>query len=382
MREKNLLLCGRNILKIEHNIFCAGEKKGINMSNNYGLKLSGYDYLGKQEQEGIRYAWKYSNKPYLVESAAFQQKSKAPICRADMEICGYTTSVNLGCILRPIGLSCRFCRTGNKLPFGGILTAKDIAKQNILMVLMDMASDNIRRKNNAREFAYMGQGEPGYSYPQIRKAINLTNFVMDYLGQKVHRHLISTSGIIEMIDAYKNDLKNNYYTSRVTMHYSLHAFANREQIMPIEKLYPCKDVLNSLYHIRELSGEKPCIGIIMFKNYRDSKNTDINFTNNIITLEEIAQNLDPERVRISLCEFNNTDIGYSEKISKKEWEIYLNLFKERGFEVKFFSSVGREKNSACGMLGGKEPDIKIDEIVEKIECEAENLINKCMDRVP
>lgn len=377
----NLLLCGRNILKIEHNIFCSEEKRGINMSNNYGLKLSGYDYLGKQGQEGIRYAWKYANKPYLVESASFQQKSKIPICNTDMEICGYTTSVNSGCILRPIGLSCRFCCTGNKLPFGGILTAKDIAKQNVLMVLMDMASDNIRRKNNAREFAYMGQGEPGYSYPQIRKAINLTNLAMDCLGQKVHRHLISTSGIIEMIDAYKDDLRNNYFTSRVTMHYSLHAFANREQIMPIEKLYPCKDVLNSLNHIRELSGEKPCIGIIMFKSYRDSKNTDMNFTNNIFTMEEIAQNLDPERVRISLCEFNNTDIGYGEKLTKKEWEIYIKLFKEKGFEVKFFSSFGHDKNSACGMLGGKEPDIKIDEIAEKIECEAENLINKCMDRV-
>lgn len=351
------------------------------MSNNYGLKLSGYDYLGKQKNEGIRYAWKYCNKIYLVESAAFYQKSKVPICHADMEICGYTTSVNSGCILRPIGLSCSFCRTGNKLPFGGVLTARDIAKQNVLMVLMDMASGDIKRKQNAREFAYMGQGEPGYSYPQIRKAVNLTNLVMDYLGQKVYRHLISTSGVIEMIDAFKDDLRNHYFTSRVTMHYSLHALVNREQIMPIEKLYPCREILNSLYEIKGLSGEKPCVGIIMFKNYSNNLNTVVNFTNDITAMEEIVQKLDPERVRLSLCEFNNTDIGYSEELDKEEWDKYINLFKMKGFEVKFFSSFGSDKSSACGMLGGKAPDIKINETVEKIEREAEFLINKCIDKV-
>lgn len=69
----------------------------------------------------------------------------------------------------------------------------------------------------------MGQGEPGYCYPQIRKAILLTDYAMDQIGQKVKRYIISSSGIPEFIDLLIDDLKHGVYKNDVTFHFSLHA---------------------------------------------------------------------------------------------------------------------------------------------------------------
>lgn len=145
------------------------------------MDIVGYDIL---EDGGLRYAWKDARFKKCIESAAFINRSKGKL----EDICGYTTSVSSGCILRTQGNQCAFCRTGNVLPFGGLLTYKEIAKQNIFMVLSDIyCEDHPELHNKKREFAYMGQGEPGYSYSQVRMAIELTNTVMRELNQQVFR---------------------------------------------------------------------------------------------------------------------------------------------------------------------------------------------------
>lgn len=89
------------------------------------LEIVGYDILGENKMEGIRYAWKEERYSRYIESAAFINKSKGK----EENICGYTTSVSSGCILAAQRIPCSFCRTGKLLPFGGFLTYKEIAKQ-------------------------------------------------------------------------------------------------------------------------------------------------------------------------------------------------------------------------------------------------------------
>ena len=165
------------------------------------MDIVGYDIL---EDGGLRYAWKDARFKKCIESAAFINRSRGKL----EDICGYTTSVSSGCILRTQGNQCAFCRTGNVLPFGGLLTYKEIAKQNIFLwsyqiYIVKIISNYIIRK---REFAYMGQGEPGYSYSQVRMAIELTNTVMRELNQQVYRHIFATCGIPEAVDNYMSDV--------------------------------------------------------------------------------------------------------------------------------------------------------------------------------
>lgn len=335
------------------------------------LKICGYDLLGTSSITGLRYAWGSSRFKNYVESASFINRSKGK----REEISGYTTSVSSGCLLHAMRSSCMFCRTGKLLPFGGYLTYKEIAKQNVFMVLSDMyCPDHPELSKKQREFAYMGQGEPGFSYSQVRLAIELTNKIMKELGQKVYRHVFSTCGVPEAIVNYKNDIRH-YYTERVTMHFSLHATNDRNSIMPIDKIYPYKESIHELSDILDLTGEKPCVGILLFNHFQPN-GTSIDYSNTLNNIKSILGELNPEKVRLSFCEYNSSEeLGDAEIYSESSIIEIKNLVEERGFEAKFFSSYGKEKQSACGMLGGKTPDnVPSDKWMELNEL-AEELIN-------
>jgi len=336
------------------------------------ISIYGFDLLGDVGSDGIRFVWKYKNNKQLLESAAFLQHRKG----VSDNICGYTTSVSMGCILRAINCQCRFCRTGTMLPYSDALSAFDIAKQNIFMVLADInCSDHAEHKNFAREFAYMGQGEPGYSYPQVREAIKLTNYAMQQLGQKVHRHIISTAGVPEMISSYKDDVRSGYFEEKVTLHFSLHATSERCRIMPIDQKYPFNFVLDIMKDIVDLTGEKPCIGIMLFNEYTPM-GSDFVYSNKLHEIKEILNFLDPMKFRVSFCEFNDSmDVGESKVYSIEDANEVLDYAVKAGFGAKLFSSFGKEKATACGMLGSKDPESKSSTKWLNIEKEVEILIS-------
>ena len=335
------------------------------------IKIYGYDILGKEKIEGIRYAWQSKRFQYFVESAAFVNRSKL----GGEEICAYTTSVSSGCLLKALGHPCLFCRTGKILPFGGLLTYQEIAKQNIFMVLTDMyCSDFPFLAERPREFAYMGQGEPGFSYSQIRLAIELTNRVMRSLGQTVYRHIISTSGIPEAVAAYKEDVKH-FFTERVTLHFSFHAINERDILMPINKLYPYQEVIKQLNGLYDITKEKTCVGIMLFWNYKDRGNY-FNYSTTLENVMPILNILDPEKYRLSFCEYNSSnDLGTSQIYPRDEAERMLDAARIKGFEAKLFSSFGQKEMTACGLLGGKSPNNIASDKWRELDQYAEKLIN-------
>ena len=336
--------------------------------------IIGYDHLGQQKPEGLRFAWGDARLKNLVESAAFNTRSKL---RGE-EICAYTTSVSAGCILRSQRESCVFCRTGRVLPFGGLLSAQEIAKQNVFMVLADMHCDDLPElRGRPREFAYMGQGEPGYSYSRLRHAIEITNRVMKQLNQTVSRHIFSTSGIPEAIQAYKNDLKG-FFTEKVTLHLSLHAAGYRSQLMPVNQKYPLLEVLKQTDDLYALTDEKVCVGIMLFWNFK-AKGTVRSYSSTVDNVSQLLSLLTPDRYRLSFCEFNpSPEIGNADIYPETEAQRLLQLAKERGFEAKLFSSFGRDEQTACGMLGGKLPSHIASEKWKKLDAMADRLIEESL----
>lgn len=342
------------------------------------IKLLGYDLLGHCGTEGTRYAWKASERTPLLESASFINKSKGK----KEHISGYTTSVSMGCILKPLGYACKFCRTGAVLPYTDMLSAYDIAKENIFMVLMDMKNPyNINSKYNQREFAYMGQGEPGYSYAQLRLAIKITDYAMKVLEQQVYRHIISTSGIPEMIYAVTNDIKNHYFDSKITLHYSLHSTTARDKLMPINRKYPYQDVLNALRGFSTLTGEKVCIGFLLLNDF-SCKNSNFTYTTSVDDIDILLDTIESENFRISLCEYNSsTDVGNCKLFSCEKAKEILQYIKDRGYEVKLFSSFGQKENAACGLLGGQKPQNLITEEIIALEKYSDDLVKEAFSYI-
>ena len=337
------------------------------------ISIKGYDLLGKAKTEGIRYAWGSERFGSLVESAAFNTRTKL----GGEPICAYTTSVSAGCVLRAQGKACSFCRTGKTIPFGGLLTYKEIAKQNIFMVLSDIHCDDLPElADRPREFAYMGQGEPGFSYSQVRMAIELTNRVMKRLGQTVYRHIFATSGVPEAINAFKDDVEH-YFTERVTLHLSLHAFDKRNQLMPVNSIYPIEEVVAQTNGLSKLTKEKTCVGILLFRNYK-AQNSKEPYSTTVETVKPLFDMLDPCEYRLSFCELNPShEIGEADIYPEAEALALLRYAKECHFEAKLFASFGREELTACGMLGGKTPEkepsskwIELETIAEKLIVES------------
>lgn len=341
--------------------------------NTTRLSLLGYDLLNFGE-DGVRYAWSIDNRGEILESAAFIYKTKGQ----RGIVSGYTTSVSLGCLLRQMGYACSFCRTGMLLPYRLHLTSEEIALQNVLMVLADMYCDDHEELiGMEREFAYMGQGEPGYSYSQVRKAIRITDMAMEKLGQKTFRHIYSTSGIEESMESFADDLERNYFDSRVTLHFSLHSMTNREKAMPIEKLYPYEKMIPLMERISYAEGEKISLGYLLFDNFKP-KGKNVLIKSEIDEFQKFCHLFNPKSFRFSLCEFNNSeDLGEARHYKIDKAQEILEYLKAEGYEVKLFYSYGWEENTACGMLAGKKPECLISKKLETLEGKAQELVMEC-----
>ncbi|MFA4942492.1 MAG: hypothetical protein WC564_02535 [Patescibacteria group bacterium] len=325
-------------------------------------------YVNDDGREGVRYAWALDGSDDVyVESGAFYKRTYLDTKSIDAGIAAYTTSVSLGCILSEGSKQCKFCVTGNLIPFRRLLTAEEIALQNVFMVLDDLEAN---RANKPREFAYMGQGEPGFSYSQVREAILITNSVMNSLGVEVYRHIFATSGVPSAIRSLTNDVARGVFgKTKILLHLSIHSAFNREQLMPIDQLYPVKDVISASEEYAKAINDKVVINLMMLKDAMLMGSGPFNTMSPVYALN-LIKILNPKYHRVTLCEYNaDGKVGTNNLITPEEVSALENIFVSNGFEFKKFVAFGKQHKLACGLLGGQAiPNIdptKTDPILEK-----------------
>lgn len=311
--------------------------------------LVGYTLLGGRGIDGIKYHWKKNGKE--VESLAFNKRLKESKDSDEIKTSAYTVSVSYGCQLSSTNMQCKFCETG-KNGYKGNLHADEIALQNIFMAEYDANCPSFPQvRSNKREFAYMGQGEPGLNYPAVKQSILLTDCAMSMIDQTVSRYIISTCGISEFMPSLIDDISHGNFKNKITLHFSLHAVDDeRNLIMPINKEYNYKEFIKYCTKLREVSNEKIGVGILMFNNYRVGRNTEI-YTLTPEKLEQILRQLDKDIFRIDLCDVNKTSTGkQASPLRNEDAKILCEVLGSMGFEGKTFSSFGDNEQSGCGML--------------------------------
>ncbi len=327
------------------------EKNSIKKLNKFDdiLQLEGYVLIGPRGREGIKYIWKKNEK--IIESLAFNERpNSAGLLPKDKNTSAYTASISHGCILKADNTQCIFCETGSK-EFKGYLTAEDIALQNIFMAEYDSdcpSYPNVRR--HSREFAYMGQGEPGHAYHLIRKSIMLTDYAMAVLNQDVSRYVISTSGIKNFIPLLLNDMINKNFKNRINLHFSLNVVGDdRNILMPINRENGYQDFIRECELFFDYTKEKVAVSLIIFNNLVLRGNT-FSFTLNQEKLEQVLKILDPEKFRIDLRDFNSNNQIQLNGVSNEYATDLLQKVTDEGFEGKLFSCFGENENAAFGML--------------------------------
>ena len=323
---------------------------------DFPFTLVGYSLLGGLGSDGIKYIWqKGANNN--VESIAFNERLRLLPNETDKQTSAYTISTSIGCQLSTFSSQCIFCQTGTVVYLP--LTADDIALQCIFMAEYDSdcpSYPNVR--GHMREFAFMGQGEPGFNYPAVKRAIQMTDYAMQKIGQKVSRYIISTCGITDFMPSLIQDCRDKVFANRVTLHFSLNAIGDdRTNIMPINKIYDYKVFLSRCCQLYDVTGEKIGIGILLMVNYKtiDGKHILLDTAK----LQTMLKELTPQVFKIDFCTVNKTTLGDQHQLSNEDANKYLNIAREMGFESKIFASFGDSAEAGCGMLNSSTTNMEM-----------------------
>lgn len=314
---------------------------------NYPFKLKGYQLIGSLGCDGVKYVWEKEG-DILVESLAFNRRTRLQLSNVDAKTSAYTISCSSGCQLSTWDRQCIFCQTGAQR--FAPLTAEDLALQAIFMAEYDSNCPSYPDvRDHMREFAFMGQGEPGYCYDAVKRAILLTDFAMKQICQNISRYIISTCGIVDFLPSLIRDCTNGTFSNKVTLHFSLNAIdGDRDMIMPINQTFDYKDVISMCKKLYGATHNKIGVGILLLFDYKTVAGKYISLDSN--KLKAILGKLDPEAFKIDLCTVNKTDLGGQRQLSNEDANNYLQIAKDMGFESKIFASFGDGEEMGCGML--------------------------------
>jgi 23S rRNA (adenine2503-C2)-methyltransferase len=261
--------------------------------------------------------------------------------------CVYIPETDRGtlCVSSQVGctLTCSFCHTGTQRLVRN-LTAAEIVGQ--LMVARDQIGDwpdatppegafvpsGVRFVSN---IVFMGMGEPLYNLDDVTAAIAVMSD-NEGLGLSRRRITVSTSGVVpqmERLGAEANSM----------LAISLHAVRDelRNELVPINKKYPIKDLLDACRAYPGLSNARRItFEYVMLKGVNDSD----------ADARELVRLLKGIPAKINLIPFNPWP---GSKYECSDWD-RIERFSDIVFRAGYASPVrtprGRDILAACGQL--------------------------------
>lgn len=289
------------------------EMKNISAANR--TKLSEKYEVGKTE---ISAKWESSDgtvkylfpvrKDQSVETVYIPDRDRSTLC----------VSSQIGC-----KMNCLFCMTG-KQGYKGNLDSGEIINQII----------SVPERDKLTNIVFMGMGEPMDNLEELFKAIEILTFDYGY-GWSPKRITVSSVGLIP-------GLKRFLEESKCQLAISLHSPYGEERasLMPVEKAYPLKDLLNLIKqydfsHQRRLSFE-----YILLKGLNDD----------LVHARELVKLISGITCRVNLIPYHaipGIELKTSDRITMEAFRDYLN---SKGVTCTIRASKGEDIFAACGML--------------------------------
>ncbi len=236
------------------------------------------------------------------------------------------------CVSSEVGcnMGCKFCESG-RLKKVRNLESYEMVEQ-ILLIEEDI-------KKRISSVVIMGIGEPLDNYDNVMDFIRIIN---DAKGLAIGaRHItVSTCGIIPKIkDLIKEELQIN-------LAISLHAPNNslRDKIMPINKAYKLKDLIQTIKEYSEKTNRRVTIEYVMLKGVND----------NVTQAQELASLLKGLNVYVNLIPYNETSHIEFKKSSYDDIVKFYDILKKNGLTVTTRKEFGSKIDAACGQLRSKE----------------------------
>jgi 23S rRNA (adenine2503-C2)-methyltransferase len=249
------------------------------------------------------------------------------------------------CISSQVGctLTCSFCHTGTQRLVRN-LTAGEIVGQVMLArdrigdwpgATPDDARGLPASERKITNVVLMGMGEPLYNFDHVRDACLI---VADGEGLSISKRRItlSTSGIVPEIPRWGEE-------AGTMLAISLHAVRDqlRDQLVPINKKWPLKDLLNACRNYPGLSNAKRItFEYVMLKGVNDS----------VADAKELVRLLAKIPAKINLIPFNPWPDAPFECSDWEQIEKFAEVVNRAGYASPVRSPRGRDIMAACGQL--------------------------------
>jgi len=249
------------------------------------------------------------------------------------------------CISSQVGctLTCSFCHTGTQRLVRN-LTASEIVGQ--IMLARDRigdwpgasAEDPRGLPNSERKITnvvLMGMGEPLYNFDNVRDAC-LVAADGEGLSVSKRRITLSTSGVVPEIPRWGEE-------AGTMLAISLHAVRDelRDQLVPINKKWPLKELLASCRAYPGLSNAKRItFEYVMLKGVNDS----------VADAKALVRLLAKIPAKINLIPFNPWPGAPFECSDWEQIEKFAEVVNRAGYASPVRSPRGRDIMAACGQL--------------------------------
>jgi len=258
-----------------------------------------------------------------VECVYIPEKTRATLC----------ISSQVGCTL-----NCRFCHTGTQrlvknLSFAEIVNQVIVAKEQL---------KDWKEKKIISNIVLMGMGEPFYNYDNVKIAIEILKD-KDGLNYGSKKITVSTAGIANKIPEAAKDI-GTYLAL------SLHAPTDniREMIMPINKKFKIKDLIEQCKYYSSVVKEKITLEYVMLRGIND----------NLECAKQLIKLMAQFPCKVNLIEFNPWPGVQYLPTKREEMEKFGKVIQEAGYIATIRRSRGQDILGACGQLRTESLKIK------------------------
>lgn len=306
--------------------YCNNFNKMFNLSIKTRNKLNEKSYIFASEFKEEKISsdgtikWITDINSQKIETVYIPETKRSTLC----------VSSQIGCALK-----CNFCATG-KQGFNRNLKVSEIIAQ-IWQANKILRQKNI--KNRITNIVFMGMGEPLLNLNNVVSALKIILNKDGFFLSK-RRITLSTSGIVPALDKMKNMID-------ISLAISLHASNDsiRDLIMPINKKYNIKSILNSALKYSKYSKANRggiTIEYVMLKGINDS-NKNANELSFLLNKIPSKINLIPLNPFLG-SPFVSSDIN--------RINIFADILRKKGFTTVVRKNRGKDINAACGQLTG------------------------------
>jgi 23S rRNA (adenine2503-C2)-methyltransferase len=248
----------------------------------------------------------------FVEAAWIPETRRSTLC----------LSVQVGC-----KMGCLFCMTG-KQGFQGQLSSGEILNQY----------QSLPERDTVTNIVYMGMGEPLDNLANVLDSLEI--LCADYgFGLSPTRITVSTVGLVP---AMRTFLEQTRCHLAVSLHTPFEE--ERRRLMPVENVYPLKEVLAELRRSAIHGQRRVSFEYILFDRLNDTPRH----------ARELSRILNGIRCRVNLIAFHSipgTPLAPSPREAMVQFEAHL---REHGIMTTIRHSRGQDISAACGMLSTRE----------------------------